>query len=101
MVIRGALARVMGHGEHSLSPDRAMNGNRDGMKTHRKAQTHVLRPVHGLAQVGKSTRHGIAYDSENAKGYHRWPIPRVTWDNGHLTFDVESVIRYLSYFGPA
>ena len=67
MVLRGALARVMGHGEHSLSPDRAVNGNRDGMKTHHEAQAHVLRPFAGLARVGNTIRNGITHDSETLK----------------------------------
>ena len=67
MVIRGALARVMGHGEHSLSPNRAVDRNRGSMKTHHAAQAHVLRPFDGLARFGNTIRHGITHDSETPK----------------------------------
>ena len=67
MVIRGALARVMGHGEHSLSPNRAVDRNRGSVKTHHAAQAHVLRPFDGLARVGNTFGHGITHDSETLK----------------------------------
>ena len=58
MVVREALARVVGHGEHSLTPDDSVNGNRGRMKTHRKAQAHTRRPFAGLTRVGDNTAHG-------------------------------------------
>ena len=70
MVLRGALARVMGHGEHSLSPDRAVERNRGRMKAHHADQAHVRRPFEGLTWVGNTVGHGFFHDPENDKGYH-------------------------------
>jgi hypothetical protein len=62
MVLPEALARVMGHGEHSLSPGNVMGRNRgDGMKSLQAAQAHVRRPFEGLAWVvGSFFTHGNA-----------------------------------------
>ena len=60
MVLQGALARVMGHGEHSLSPDRAVERNRGRMKTHHAAQAHVRRPFDNLGRAGNNIRHGLS-----------------------------------------
>lgn len=58
MVVRRALARVVGHGEHSLTPDDSVNGNRGRMKTHREGLAHARRPFDGLTRVGGNTAHG-------------------------------------------
>jgi hypothetical protein len=64
MVLPEALARVMGHGEHSLSPGNVMGRNRcvmGGMKSLQAAQAHVGRPFEGLAWVvGSFITHGNA-----------------------------------------
>ena len=57
MVLPKALARDVGHGEHSLTPD-VMSGNCGGMKQHHAAQAHVRRPFDGLAWIGNSLEHG-------------------------------------------
>src|SRR5262245_56663711 len=62
MVLPEALARVMGHGEHALSPNDVMSGNRGRMKSHHAVQAHVWRPSGGLVGVGNSFRHGVTHD---------------------------------------
>jgi hypothetical protein len=62
MVLPEALARVMGHGEHALTPDDVMNGNRGRMKSHHGVQAHIGRPFSDLVCVGNSIPHGGTYD---------------------------------------
>lgn len=67
MLLGGALARTMGHGEHSLAPAGRMNRDRDcdRMKRHHAgrgvgaAQAHVLRPFGAFAQVVHSPVHDV------------------------------------------
>jgi hypothetical protein len=69
MVLRGALARVVGHGEHSLTPG-DMNGNRDRMKIHHAARAHVRPPTVRLpCFVENNVAHG-EYPHRNAQAYH-------------------------------
>jgi len=69
MVLPEALARVTGHGEHTLTPNDVMSGNRGRMKQHHAAQAHVLRPFDSLAWVGNSVTHGGIHN------YKRYRIP--------------------------
>ena len=61
-MLGGALARTMGHGEHSLSPDRAVERNRGRMKSHHTFQAHVRRPFEGLIRIGNTVAHGNMHD---------------------------------------
>jgi hypothetical protein len=70
MVLPEALARVTGHGEHTLTPNDVMSGNRGRMKQHHAAQAHVLRPFDSLAWVGSSVTHGGSHN------YKRYRIPQ-------------------------